>query len=146
MPGQDIRQEWESAQWSPWLGQAGLWWSRRLIPMVLLGHGFPQNEVLGHKQGRLVAIKAYWSLRSLSVSQGKGQMPFFCGHDERQSLLHNVLAASAILTLWFASRTCSCYHIYAVACTVCVLVHSQTPFWNILISPLKEETQVELPG
>lgn len=31
----------ELAQWSPWLGQAGLWWSRRLISMTLLGHRTP---------------------------------------------------------------------------------------------------------
>lgn len=73
-------------------------------------------------------------------------MPFFWWHEEGQSLLHNVLGASAILTLRFASRTCSCYHICAVACTVCVLVHSRTPFWNMLMSFLKEETHVELPG
>lgn len=143
MPGQDI---------CPKVGfvsvesTAGSGRSRKLIPMVLLGHRSPQNGVLGHEQGRLMTRKAYESIKSLSVSQGKREMSFLRQHNEGQSLLHNTLEAWAALTLWFSSRTYSCCHIYAIACTVCVVLHSWTVFWNMLISPLKEETQVELPG
>lgn len=69
----------------------------------------------------------------------RDRCPFFCWYSEGQNWLHNAVEAPGILTLWFASKTCSCYQ-HRCSCLY-IPVHSQTPLWDVSISLLKEETQ-----